>query len=156
MRPLLLILVTLGILSYSTLSAQTEISARQDLTGIENIQYEISEIDNSKTYDNGRRTSYVTLTRALAPEKATALAQKMEENSNIYRFSFWNKSDYRKIMFKTDISISEEKVVQILNRELSSLPNTSESEASIQKSKHKERIFVNPSELKQLKSTPKQ
>ncbi len=99
----------------------------------------------------------MTLNKSVDINSSIWMNKKMEQYPEIHRFSFWNKSDYRKFMFTSDVSITEEEVVKILNRELASLPFKAKSKTDDQTSQQgfekKERISVDPSELKQLKPT---
>lgn len=122
-------------------------------------QLQILSVDASKTYNNNTRTSYATLNRVVDEKTAQLLGEKMETYSHIQRFSFFNKGDYSQIMFTAEGSLSDEAIVEILNREVAALPVISagtEDQASKKEFNNKERIDVNRIEKNQLKKNRNQ
>lgn len=72
-------------------------------------------IDASKTYDDGTRTSYLTLEADLEADLIKVIEIELGNHPDIMKFSFFDKSDYRKCMFESSAKITEEMVIEMFN-----------------------------------------
>ncbi|MBN2682271.1 MAG: hypothetical protein JXR58_07165 [Bacteroidales bacterium] len=129
---------------------------------INGIQAQVSaiKVDASKVYEKGTRTTYMTLSSAVDMQSAKLIGAKMEGYEKIHRFSYYTNKDFSKIMFTADVSLTDDDIIKILNRELAAIPEVIKTETEEQTPKKEikkiEKIDVNRIEIKQLKQERQQ
>lgn len=72
-------------------------------------------IDASKNYENNTYTSYITLQGEIDSDMAEIITAELKLNSDIQKFSFYDKSNLLKCMVTANQAISETMLVDMIN-----------------------------------------
>lgn len=80
-----------------------------------NAQIKSFTIDASKTYDSGNRVAYLSFSDVVDLELIPIIEGELTSHPGIIKFSFFDKSDTRKVMFECNSEITEDIVVEMIN-----------------------------------------
>ena len=91
------------------------------------------KIDASKTYEDGKKTSYLTLCGQIDVDDTILVEEELESLPGVYKFSFYNSKDLSKCMFTSDLSIDEALIVDMIYDVIDAIK---EEDANIDQGKH--------------------
>jgi hypothetical protein len=80
-----------------------------------NAQIKSFIVDGSKEYVNKTRTSYLTFSGYIAPELSGVITTEMSKHPLILVFSFYDKTDYLKCMYTSDLRLDDQQVIDLIN-----------------------------------------
>lgn len=79
-------------------------------------EVKVAYIISEKEYPNNTKTCYVKLGQSISPDLDTIIKKYVSESDNrIITFSFFDKKDYSKLMFTSEISMTTDNIIEKIN-----------------------------------------
>ncbi len=79
-------------------------------------EVKVAYIISEKEYPNNTKTCYVKLGQSISPDLDAIIKKYVSESDNrIITFSFFDKKDYSKLMFTSEISMTTDNIIEKIN-----------------------------------------
>lgn len=79
-------------------------------------EVKVAYIISEKEYPDNTKTCYVKLGQSISPDLDTIIKNYVSESDNrIISFSFFDKKDYSKIMFRSETSVTAGTIIEKIN-----------------------------------------
>lgn len=78
-------------------------------------QVDYYKVIGSKTYDNNTKTVYLELNAVLDAETVEMIEAALESQSDIHKFSFYARPNFKKCMFTANVSVHEDEIIALMN-----------------------------------------